>query len=140
MTVITGKENIELHHLLGLKYALRLEILGMKHSRGSVYAKIKRKFNLKGNKQKVYDKFCELIINRDTSITTEVKQMNKLESVGCAISADGTTYVLNDDGTADKFSDVHLDDCCVEWYDSLSTEDRQTVLEIRWNSPKKQDK
>jgi len=56
--------------------------------------------------------------------------MKKLKSVGCAISADGTTYALNDDGTADKFSDVHLDDCCVEWYDRLSPEDRQTVLKI----------
>ena len=57
--------------------------------------------------------------------------MKKLKSVGCAISADGTTYALNDDGTADKFSDVHLDDCCIEWYDILSSHDRKIVLNIR---------
>lgn len=59
--LITGKENIELYDMLRLKYALKLELKGMKNSRGSVYAKIKREFNLKGNKQKVYDKFCELL-------------------------------------------------------------------------------
>ena len=61
MTLITGKENIELYDMLRLKYALKLELKGMKNSRGSAYAYIKREYNLKGNKQKVYDKFCELI-------------------------------------------------------------------------------
>ena len=56
--------------------------------------------------------------------------MKILKSVGCAISSDGNTYALNDDGTVDKFSDVHLDDCCIEWYDRLSFKDRQTVLKI----------
>tara|TARA_R100000458_G_C8133752_1_gene147743 strand:- start:389 stop:598 length:210 start_codon:yes stop_codon:yes gene_type:complete len=53
-----------------------------------------------------------------------------LKSVGCAISSDGMTYALNDDGKIEYFTDVHLDDCSIEWYDRLSFEDRLTVLKI----------
>ena len=65
--------------------------------------------------------------------------MKKLKSVGCLISSDGFTYALNDDETTDKLNTtpvqadevgVHLDDCCIEWYDRLSFEDRLTVLKI----------
>ena len=62
--LITGKENIELYDMLRLKYALKLELKGMKNSRGSVYALIKRELNLKGNKQKVYDQLCNIIKTR----------------------------------------------------------------------------
>jgi hypothetical protein len=52
-TVITGAE-IELWRLLILKGALKLEVLGMRHSSGkSVYARIKKEFNFKGSKQRV---------------------------------------------------------------------------------------
>ena len=51
----------QLYHRLAQKHALRLEILGMKHSRGSVYAHIKRTYGLKGNKQSVLDQFTALI-------------------------------------------------------------------------------
>ena len=61
----------------------------------------------------------------------------KLKSVGCGIDIYGNTYTLNDDETIDKSSIVHLNDCDIEWYDRLSPEDRQTVLEIRFNNPKK---
>jgi hypothetical protein len=43
----------KLFNLLQLKYALRLEIQGIKHSRGSVYAHVKRRFGFRGNKQRV---------------------------------------------------------------------------------------
>lgn len=59
-TMITGN-GITMYRLLALKGALHLETLGMKHSRGSVYAMVKREFNLKGNKQRVYTQFCELV-------------------------------------------------------------------------------
>ena len=39
--------------LLQLKYALKLEIKGLRHSRGSVYAHVKREFGFRGNKSKV---------------------------------------------------------------------------------------
>jgi len=42
-------------HLLQLRSALGLEIKGLKHSKGSAYAYIKKEFGYKGNKQKVYD-------------------------------------------------------------------------------------
>jgi hypothetical protein len=38
-----------------------LEIKGLKFSRGSIYAHIKRAYNLKGNKEKVLKQFEELI-------------------------------------------------------------------------------
>ncbi len=62
--MITGKDNIEMFRLLQMKSALALEIKGLKHSRGSVYALVKKEFNLKGNKQKVYDQLCNIIKTR----------------------------------------------------------------------------
>ena len=41
---------IEGARILSMRSALRLETLGMTHSRGSVYAYIKREFGFKGNK------------------------------------------------------------------------------------------
>ena len=62
--MITGNDNIEMFRLLQMKSALALEIKGLKHSRGSVYALVKKEFNLKGNKQKVYDQLCNIIKTR----------------------------------------------------------------------------
>ena len=61
MAIITGKENIDRYRLIVLKHGLKLELLGMQKRKPSCYSVIKEEFNLKGNKQKVYDKFCELI-------------------------------------------------------------------------------
>lgn len=47
--------------LLAQKYALKLECAGLKFSRGSVYAHVKRLYGLKGNKQKVYEEFARLV-------------------------------------------------------------------------------
>ena len=41
--------------LFTLRSALGLELKGLKHSRGSVYALVKREFGFKGNKQRVWD-------------------------------------------------------------------------------------
>jgi hypothetical protein len=51
----------EMFNMLAQKSALGLELKGMKMSRGSVYAHIKRTYGLKGNKQSVYTQFCELV-------------------------------------------------------------------------------
>ena len=56
-----------LFHLLAQKQALRMEILGMKNSRGSVYAFIKREYNLRGNRQRVLDQFSSLIKEWETT-------------------------------------------------------------------------
>ena len=58
MTTIT---NTQLFNMLAQKQALRLEMLGMKNSRGSVYAHVKRTYRLRGNRQSVYTQFCELV-------------------------------------------------------------------------------
>src|ERR1041384_2774836 len=61
MGILEGKEQLEMWDMLRLRVALKLELLGMKHSRGSAYAYIKKHYGLKGNKQKVYDDLCSLI-------------------------------------------------------------------------------
>ena len=56
-TVITGK-NIEVYRLMVLLSALKLEMLGIKRSKGrTAYSIIKSEFNLKGSRQSVYDQF-----------------------------------------------------------------------------------
>lgn len=61
MTMITGEKHIALAQMLAQKQALRLETLGMKSRGGSLTAKIKKKYGLKGNKQSVYTQFCEIV-------------------------------------------------------------------------------
>lgn len=58
-TIIEG-DNIRLFHLLQLKYALRLEMSGLRHSQGSVYAYVKRVYGLRGNRASVYQQFCAM--------------------------------------------------------------------------------
>ena len=60
--IIDKPEQIELYQMLVLRSALKLEMLGMKMSRGkTAYSAIKHLFNLKGNRQKVLDIFNEII-------------------------------------------------------------------------------
>ena len=56
--------------------------------------------------------------------------MKILKSVGYAISSDGMTYPIDDDGWNSSMA-VHLDDCCVEWYDRLSDKDNKIVNKIK---------
>lgn len=56
--IITGKEDIDAYRLLALKGALKLEIKGLKLSRGrSASQIIKREFGFKGNKESVLAQF-----------------------------------------------------------------------------------
>lgn len=59
--VITGKDSVALFRLMSLEKMLKLELMGLKHSRGSVSAVVKKEFNLKGDKQKVYEQFQEIV-------------------------------------------------------------------------------
>ena len=59
--MLTTPQEINQYRLLTLYHALKLETLGLKNSKGSVYALIKREFNLKGNKQNVLSQFGKLI-------------------------------------------------------------------------------
>jgi len=48
--------------LLTLRTGLSLELQGLRMSRGrTCYSIIKNEFNLKGNKQKVYDQFTDIV-------------------------------------------------------------------------------
>lgn len=60
MLIIEGA-NLKIWHMLTQKAALKLEIGGIKNSRGSVYAHIKRVYNLTGSREKVLEKFSALI-------------------------------------------------------------------------------
>lgn len=53
--VLVGEQQTRMFRLIAMKHALRLEILGLKNSRGSVYALVKREFGFKGNKQAVLE-------------------------------------------------------------------------------------
>ena len=61
-TVLDTPEQIEMFRYQTLLRGLRLEMQGLQMSRGrSCYSIIKQEFGLKGNKQKVYDQFKQLL-------------------------------------------------------------------------------
>ncbi len=53
--------NTHLAQMIAQKHALNLERKGLKHSGGSVYARIKKHYGLRGNRESVYTQFCELV-------------------------------------------------------------------------------
>jgi len=59
--MLNTPEQIEQYRLLTMYQMLKMETLGLKHSRGSVYALIKKQYGLKGNKQSVLKQFGQLI-------------------------------------------------------------------------------
>ena len=59
--MIIEKHQVPFARLITLRSALKLELLGMKRRGRSAYAIIKAEFNLKGNKQKVYDQFNKIV-------------------------------------------------------------------------------
>lgn len=64
MYTIIESQDFELYALLRLKSLLKLECAGMKHSKGSVYAKVKKDFGFKGNKQYVLEQLIHHIDNK----------------------------------------------------------------------------
>lgn len=60
--MVTGKDDIQKFRVLTMRQGLKLELKGMKMSRGrSCYSLVKEQFGFKGNKQKVYDQLCDWI-------------------------------------------------------------------------------
>lgn len=60
--ILKNKEDIDMFRLLQLRSALYLETKGLKHSSGrSVYALIKKEYNLKGNKENVLKQIEQII-------------------------------------------------------------------------------
>ena len=71
--MISGKINVLKYRILTLKSALKLEISGIKMSRGrTAYSIIKSEFGFKGNKQKVLSQF-ESLISDNTKLTKFVE-------------------------------------------------------------------
>ena len=62
MIIADTPQQIELYQMLVLRQALKLEMIGLKMSKGrTAYSAIKKMFNLNGNRQKVLDTFNEII-------------------------------------------------------------------------------
>ena len=60
--IIDSPEQISMYRALTLKAGLKLEVKGMRMSRGrTAYSIIKEEYGLKGSKQKVLDQFTELL-------------------------------------------------------------------------------
>ena len=60
--IIDRPEQIQLYQMLVLRSALKLEMLGLKMSKGkTAYSAIKKIFHLNGSRQKVLDIFNEII-------------------------------------------------------------------------------
>ena len=60
--LIKGRENINNYRLIVLKQGLKLEMLGMRVSKGkSCYSIIKDEFKLIGSRQNVYNQYVEIL-------------------------------------------------------------------------------
>lgn len=58
--MITGKENIELFRLMTLRQGLKLELMGMKVSRGVSILKILKGMGYKGTRQQILAQLDEV--------------------------------------------------------------------------------
>jgi hypothetical protein len=63
--VIDTPEGIQAFRLLALKGRLKLELAGLGFRGPSAFAMVKREFNLKGNKQSVYDQYVQMLKDRN---------------------------------------------------------------------------
>jgi len=61
MNTLTSASDIQKFRLLCLRKAIQLEMKGMKNSRGSVTARVRREFGFKGNRAKVLTQLEKLI-------------------------------------------------------------------------------
>ena len=64
MMIADTPQKIELYRMHVLEKMLKLEIRGIKMNKGgqpTAYSAIKREYNLKGSRQKVWDTFKEII-------------------------------------------------------------------------------
>lgn len=55
--VLDTPDAIEAFFMLARRGALKLEIMGLRHSKGSVYAFIKKEYGFKGNRQSVLEQY-----------------------------------------------------------------------------------
>ena len=71
-TIVTGSRNIYMAHLLALKYALKLECLGMSRHGRSAYAIVKAEFGFRGDKKSV---LVQLEAHINKLVNERVQQM-----------------------------------------------------------------
>ncbi len=64
--VVAGADNVARYRAIAQRHALALEIVGMKFSRGSVYAQVKKEYGFKGSKKAVLQQLVNYI---ETNIT-----------------------------------------------------------------------
>lgn len=69
--VLTKPNEIQAYALLAIKHAMKLEMKGFKVTRGpSAFAIAKKRFGLKGNKEKVYADYIKFL-NDEKGIETQ---------------------------------------------------------------------
>ena len=62
MTIVDTPKGIHVFRLLSLRGALHLELKGLKRGRGpTTYSIIKKEFGFRGNRERVYEQFCEYV-------------------------------------------------------------------------------
>lgn len=60
---VSGKDNVARYRAVAQKHALKLELRGIRFSRGSVYAQVKKEYGFKGSKQSVLNQLTDYITN-----------------------------------------------------------------------------
>jgi len=74
MIIADTPQKIDLYRMNVLEKMLKLEMLGIKMNRGgqpTAYSVIKKEYNLKGSRQKVYDTFKQIVQ------TTKEREINE---------------------------------------------------------------
>ena len=74
MIIADTPQKIDLYRMNVLEKMLKLEMLGIKMNKGgqpTAYSVIKKEYNLKGNRQKVYDTFKQIVQ------TTKEREINE---------------------------------------------------------------
>ena len=74
MIIADTPQKIDLYRMNVLEKMLKLEMLGIKMNKGgqpTAYSVIKKEYNLKGSRQKVYDTFKQIVA------TTKEREVNE---------------------------------------------------------------
>ncbi len=74
MIIADTPQKIDLYRMNVLEKMLKLEMLGIKMNKGgqpTAYSVIKKEYNLKGSRQKVYDTFKQIVA------TTKEREINE---------------------------------------------------------------
>jgi hypothetical protein len=59
-SIVATGVGVDIVRICALRGALEVELAGIRFRGGSVTARVKKEFGLKGSKQKVYEQFCRM--------------------------------------------------------------------------------